>query len=212
MLPITAPLDAVRLQEGLAFLAVVDPDLGRVVAAHGPPSLRVAEAGFGGLLRSIVGQQLSIRAAHSIWQKLCLRVEPLTPEAFLAAEVEVLKAAGLSRAKILYSQALARAVVEGTLDFGRIAAMDDEAAIDELVKAKGIGRWTAEIYLMFALGRADIFPSADLGLMVAVQSLKGLARRPTPKEMIEIGLAWRPWRSVATLVLWHYRHAMPDWG
>jgi DNA-3-methyladenine glycosylase II len=205
-------LDISRLSEGVERLSGCDEHLAHAVRTCGIPPLRNVEPGFPALLRSIVGQQVSIRAAASIWQKLLQSTDPLSPETFLAAGDEALRAAGLSGQKIRYGQALAAAVLDGTLNLAAIPEMSDEEAIAELIKAKGIGRWTAEIYLMFALGRADILPSSDLGLIVAAQALKGLADRPTPPQLAEMALAWRPWRSVASLILWHYRHAMPEFG
>lgn len=200
------------LSEGLAHLRAADPDMGRAVDLCGAPPLRTSEPGFATLLRSIVGQQVSVHAARSIWNKLAAAVDPLTPELFLAAGETALRQAGLSGQKIRYGIGLAADVAEGRLDFDAVHAMEDEAAILELSKAKGIGRWTAEIYLMFAVGRTDIMPANDLGLIVAAQHLKGLRSRPEPKKLLKLAEAWRPWRSVASLVLWHYRHNMPDWS
>lgn len=203
-------LDAALLAEGIAYLSSLDEDLARAVGDYGTPPLRSAEAGFATLLRSIIGQQVSIHAARAIWQRLSLLADPLTPEAFLALDETQLRGAGFSGQKIRYGQSLAAAIAGGHLDLAAIHQMADEEAIVELVKGKGIGRWTAEIYLMFALGRADILPAADLGLITALQSLKGLNERPTPRQMLELAEPWRPWRSVASLILWHYRHNMPD--
>jgi DNA-3-methyladenine glycosylase II len=200
------------LADGIAHLCQADPDFARVVRDHGVPAMREGAPGFATLLRSIVGQQLSVLAARSIWNKLIAALDPLCPETMLAASDETLRAAGLSGQKMRYGRALALAVAERTVDLDAIQAMTDEDAIAELIKAPGIGRWTAEIYLMFALRRPDILPSADLGLIVAAQALKGLPARPKPGEMIALGETWRPWRSVASLLLWHYRHNMPDWS
>ncbi|MGE0153444.1 MAG: DNA-3-methyladenine glycosylase [Reyranellaceae bacterium] len=200
------------LKEGAAHLAKIDPDLARALEQCGLPALRSAEPGFATLLRSIVGQQVSVHAARAIWEKLALLVDPLTPENLLAAGEPVLRQAGFSGQKIRYGLALAADVVERRLDLEALHVLDDEAAIAELVKAKGIGRWTAEIYLMFALGRHDIMPGADVGLWVALQHLKRLRQRPDAARLIKVAEAWRPWRSVAALTLWHYRRNMPDWA
>jgi DNA-3-methyladenine glycosylase II len=201
-------LDPERLVDGIGFLCGCDPHLARAIEAYGAPALREVEPGFPALLRSIVGQQVSVHAARAIWDRLIGLTGPLTPQSFLAAGTEALRAVGFSGQKIRYGQSLAGAILDGTLDLVAISGMSDDEAIGELVKAKGIGRWTAEIYLMFALGRADVLPSSDIGLIVAAQSLMGLAERPTPMQMAEISQAWRPWRSVASLILWHYRHMM----
>ncbi len=205
-------LNARSLKEGAAHLAQIDPDLARALAQCGVPPLRSAEPGFATLLRSIVGQQVSVHSARAIWEKLALLVDPLTPEALLAAGEPVLRQAGFSGQKIRYGLALAADVAAGRVDLGALQAMEDEIAIAELVKAKGIGRWTAEIYLMFALGRHDIMPGADVGLWVALQHLKSLPTRPDAKRLLQTAEAWRPWRSVAALTLWHYRRNMPDWA
>jgi DNA-3-methyladenine glycosylase II len=205
-------LDAAGLAAGIAYLSGVDDDLARAVETYGFPPLRESVPGLASLLRSIVAQQVSIHAARSIWQRLVTLVDPLTPEGLLAVGADALRGVGLSGQKIRYAQSLAAAVVDGSLDFAAISEMGDEEAIVELVKAKGVGRWTAEIYLMFALRRTDIFPAADLGLIVAAQALKGLDQRPTPRQLAELAEPWRPWRSAASHILWHYRHNMPDMG
>jgi DNA-3-methyladenine glycosylase II len=203
-------LDAGSLNDGIGYLCGCDAHLAKVIETCGSPPLRDAEPGFPALLRSIVAQQVSTHAARSIWNRLLSLSGSLSPESFLAAGTDALRAAGLSGQKIRYGQALAAAVLEGSLNLSALPAMSDEEAIAELVKAKGIGRWTAEIYLMFALGRPDVLPSSDLGLIVAAQSLKGLVDRPTPGQLAEMALAWRPWRSVASLILWHYHHNIPN--
>ena len=200
------------LREGAAHLATIDPDLARALEQCGLPPLRNAEPGFATLLRSIVGQQVSVHAARAIWERLAALIDPLTPEALLAAGEPALRQAGFSGQKIRYGLALATDIAEGRVDLVAVQQMDDEAAIAELVKAKGIGRWTAEIYLMFALGRHDIMPGADLGLMVAAQHLKRLRKRPDSQRLLRLAEPWRPWRTVAALMLWHYRRNMPDWA
>jgi DNA-3-methyladenine glycosylase II len=205
-------LNTRSLKQGVAHLASIDADLARAVAQCGLPPLRSAEPGFATLLRSIVGQQVSVHSARAIWDKLAVLVDPLTPENLLAAGEPVLRQAGFSGQKIRYGLALASDIVEGRVDLEALHEMEDESAIAELVKLKGIGRWTAEIYLMFALGRHDIMPGADLGLWVALQNLKGLRKRPDANKLLKVAEAWRPWRSVAALTLWHYRRNMPDWA
>jgi DNA-3-methyladenine glycosylase II len=136
----------------------------------------------------------------------------MEPAAFLALSDEQLRAVGLSGAKMRYGRSLASDIAEGRIDFTNLDQLDDEAAIAMLTQAKGIGRWTAEIYLMFAHGRPDIMPGLDLGLVIAAQHLKKLRKRPDAKRLIKIAEPWRPWRSAAALLLWHYRRNMPDWS
>jgi len=201
-----------RMAEGLAHLAAVDPDLARALKECGAPPMRTSDPGFATLLRSIMGQQVSVHAARSIWEKLNRLVSPMTPENMMLASDATLREAGLSGQKARYAKALAADIVEKRLDFDGVHLMEDEHAIAELSKALGVGRWTAEIYLMFALGRVDIMPGNDLGLITAAGHLKGLRKRHDEKKLRRMAEAWKPWRSVASLVLWHYRHNMPDWS
>jgi DNA-3-methyladenine glycosylase II len=205
-------LDAANLKKAMRHLAKVDPDFARVLKEVGHPELREVPSGFGGLMRSIVGQQVSVHAARSIWLRLEAAVPSMEPADFLALGDEQLRAVGLSAAKMKYGRSLATDIVEGRIDFAALAELEDEAAIAMLTQAKGIGRWTAEIYLMFAHGRPDIMPGLDLGLVVAAQHLKKLRKRPDAKRLIKMAEAWRPWRSAAALLLWHYRRNMPDWS
>ncbi|MSP76455.1 MAG: DNA-3-methyladenine glycosylase 2 family protein [Rhodospirillaceae bacterium] len=196
----------------MRHLARVDPDFARVLKDVGHPVRREMPMGFGGLMRSIVGQQVSVHAARSIWLRLEAAVPSMEPAEFLAQNDEQLRAVGLSGAKVRYGRSLAADVAGGRIDFTALDDLDDAAAIAMLTQAKGIGPWTAEIYLMFAHGRPDIMPGLDLGLVVAAQHLKRLRKRPDAKRLLKIAEAWRPWRSAAALLLWHYRRSMPDWG
>jgi len=153
-----------------------------------------------------------VHAARSIWLRLEAAVPAMEPAEFLKLTDEQLRAVGLSNAKMRYGRALASDIVEGRIDFAALAELDDAAAIAMLTQAKGIGPWTAEIYLMFAHGRPDIMPGLDLGLVIAAQHLKKLRKRPDAKRLLKIAEAWRPWRSAAALLLWHYRRNMPDWS
>ncbi len=135
---------------------------------------------------------------------------PLTPAVYRAASDEALRGCGLSRQKVTYSRSLAELVHSGEVPLGEIATMPDADAVAALVKIKGIGRWTAEVYLLFALGRRDIFPADDLGLIVGMQRLKNLRGRPKPKRMVALAEPWRPRRSAAAHLLWHYFHKTTD--
>ncbi len=205
-------LDAANLKKAMRHLARVDADFARAIKEVGHPQLRIVPSGFGGLMRSIVGQQVSVHAARSIWLRLEAAVPSLEPTAFLELDDGALRAVGLSKAKMKYGRSLASDVVEGRIDFAALDGLDDAAAIAMLTQAKGIGPWTAEIYLMFAHGRPDIMPGLDLGLLIAAQHLKRLRKRPDAKRLLKIAEPWRPWRSAAALLLWHYRRNMPDWS
>jgi DNA-3-methyladenine glycosylase II len=205
-------LDPANLKKAMRHLAKVDLDFARALKEVGHPELREVPRGFGGLMRSIVGQQVSVHAARSIWLRLEALLPSMEPAAFLALGDEQLRAVGLSGAKMKYGRSLASDIVAGRIDFDALHELDDTAAIAMLTQAKGIGPWTAEIYLMFAHGRPDIMPGLDLGLVVAAQHLKKLRKRPDAKRLLKIAEAWRPWRSAAALLLWHYRRNMPDWS
>lgn len=186
-----------------------DPAFAKAFAACGLPPQRVREPGFASLARIIVGQQVSTASAVALWNRLTAGIDPLTPEAVIQRSEDELRALGLSRQKAAYMLGLAREIVEGRLDFERIHAMDDESAIVEIMKIKGLGRWSAEIYLLFSLERPDIWPAGDLALQIAVQRLRGLRKRPDPARMYKLAECWRPYRGAAAHFLWHYYHKAP---
>lgn len=195
------------LAEGLAALAAADRDVARALDEAGPPTLRRREAGFEALLGAIVSQQISKAAAATVWERLTKAAGSIAPEAVLALNDDALRAAGLSRQKAAYARGLAEAVVSGSIDLGGLRERPDEEVVAELVRLKGIGRWSAEIYLLFALGRPDAFPADDLALMIGAQRLRRLDERPNRTALMEIAEAWRPWRGPAALLLWHYYSA-----
>jgi DNA-3-methyladenine glycosylase II len=197
------------LKLGLDELAGRDPDIARVYAEVGLPPTRRRPADFATLLGIICAQQLSRASADAILGRLNGAARPLEPATFLALDDQTLRRIGFSRQKIAYGRALAADIAEGRLDLGRLGRLDDEAAITELTKVKGIGRWSAEVYLMFALGRADLWPVDDLAVVTALGRFKGLPERPTRAQALEIGEAWRPWRSAAARLLWHYYRTTP---
>jgi DNA-3-methyladenine glycosylase II len=162
------------------------------------------EPGFPTLVHIILEQQVSLASARAAYDRLLLAASPLTPERFLQLDDARLRAIGFSRQKAAYGRHLARAILDGRLDLVALEAMDDEAARSALTEIKGIGPWTANIYLLMALRRPDIWPSGDLALAVAVQMVKRLDARPTPDEMEAYGEHWRPWRAAAARLLWHY--------
>ncbi len=197
------------LREALDTLAERDPRIGAALARAGYPEPRISERGYITLLRAIVGQQVSIKAAASMWTKLQAAVgERVEPAAILAASDEALRGVGLSRQKASYARSLAEEVVSGRLDFDNLPADDDEA-VAELVRVKGIGRWTAEVYLLFAEGRLDIWPAGDLAVQIEVGRIMGLDDRPTEKTVRELAEAWRPHRGAAAIFAWHHRHVVP---
>jgi DNA-3-methyladenine glycosylase II len=164
---------------------------------------------FSTLARSIVGQQISVKAAQSVWDKLSGRLVAVTPPSVCRARLSTLRACGLSGQKASYLKDLARKLLDGTLDAARWTALEDEILIAELTQVKGIGRWTAEMFLMFYLARPDVLPLADLGLQRAMRLNYNRGRPLTPARMRKIGAAWAPWRSVATWYLWRSLDPVP---
>ncbi|WHO39889.1 DNA-3-methyladenine glycosylase [Sphingobium sp. AP49] len=195
---------AEELRISLDIIAAAEPGFGAVIARVGYPAPRVREPGYETLLRTIVGQQVSVAAAASVWRKLEAELgEGCTPEALLARDFDSLRACGLSRQKQGYARSLAELVVAGALDLHALPR-DDETAIAQLVQIKGIGRWSAEIYLLFAEGRPDIWPAGDLAVQIAVGRILGLAERPSEKLTRTLAEAWRPHRSAAAIMAWHH--------
>lgn len=169
----------------------------------GLPPMRLREPGFEGLARIIVGQQVSVASANAIWSRFETTVQPMTTERLRLMSDEALQGAGLSRPKIRTFRAIANAV-PGELDFARLTAFTDEDVHAALTSISGIGPWTADVYLLFCLGRADAFAAGDLALQVAAQHAFQLDRRPAPMELAEMAETWRPWRGVAARLLWTY--------
>jgi DNA-3-methyladenine glycosylase II len=195
--------DADDIDEALAALLAADPRLAAVLAVAGEVPLRRRPGGFAGLARIVAAQQISDAAADAIWARLTAEIDPLTPAAFLDAGEEALRAAGLSRPKIRTLTGIARACSDG-FDPGRLHALPPEEAIAEMVALHGVGRWTAEIYLVFCCGHPDIFPAGDLALQSAVGTAFGPNERLTEKELRVIAAAWSPWRAVAARLFWAY--------
>lgn len=185
--------------EGAAHLAAMEPRFARALELTGPLPLRRREDGFATLFSAIVSQQVSTQAATAIWNRL-LAIEAHTAEGVLAATDEMLRAAGLSRQKIAYG----RAIAGSGLDFPALRTMPDAEVVAELVRVRGVGIWTAEIYAMVSLGRADVFAPGDLALQEAAARLFDLPARPREKELRAMAEAWTPWRAVAARLLWAY--------
>lgn len=193
---ILSPDDPVSVQ-----LAAVDPQLGDVIARVGRVEIPAPDDPFTELVGSIVGQQLSMKAANTIWKRVIAAASP-TPEGFASADPDVLRAAGLSRSKTGYVQGIARAVLSGDFDLEGLDALDDEQVIEELGRLRGVGRWTAEMFLLFALRRPDVLALDDLGVRGSAGKMAGLGRPMTREELAVRGDLWRPHRSTASLWLW----------
>ena len=191
------------IQRDVEALASREPAFAKVVETHGVPEPRKSERGAQTLLRTIVGQQVSVAAARSMWAKLEASFgAPPDLNKLLAASDEELRAAGMSRQKSGYIRSLASLVISGELDLEHLPK-DDEEAIALLTKIKGIGRWSAEIYLLFAEGRGDVFPAGDLAVLVEIGRLMGLPEKPSEKQLRELAEAWRPYRGAAAVLAWH---------
>jgi DNA-3-methyladenine glycosylase II len=193
---------------GLKRLARADPDMGRILREAGPLPWRAREPGFSGLLSAIVGQQISAKAAAAIWGRVCVLDGCMEPTLFLDLDDACLRGAGLSRPKILHARAVAQAFCDGVLATKALAAMGDADAITAISGVRGLGLWSAEIYLLFALQRPDVFPAGDLALQAAAAHLKHLPERPTPKALRQMAETWQPHRGLAARLLWHWYHHM----
>ncbi|MEA3009408.1 MAG: DNA-3-methyladenine glycosylase [Sphingomonadales bacterium] len=198
-------ISAEDLRNSLDELGRREPRIAAALASAGYPEPRISVPGYETLLRAIVGQQVSVAAAASMWAKLTALVgDPPEPAALIAASDETLRSAGLSRQKASYARSLAEEVVSGRLDFAKLPA-DDEEAIAELVRVKGIGRWTAEVYLLFAEGRTDMWPAGDLAVQIETGRIMGLEGKPTEKHIRALAEAWRPHRGAFAIFTWHHR-------
>jgi DNA-3-methyladenine glycosylase II len=188
-------------------LIASDPDLAAIEVRAGLLPWRTRTPGFPGLLQAIIAQQISNQAAAAIWGRLRAVGGALEPAGMLALSDEALRAAGLSRPKIAHCRSLAAAFDDGTLRAEAIAAMDDEAAVAAIASVRGLGPWTAEVYLLFALGRPDVFPAGDIALQSSAAHLKGLPARPGPAVLRQMADTCRPARALAARLLWHHwRH------
>lgn len=197
-------LNEQSLTRGLKVVTRRDQNLDKIYRELGTPPMWHRGPGFATLLYIILEQQVSLASAKASFNRLLSMATPLTPQKFLELDDAALRLAGFSRQKISYGRGLAEAVVNGSLDLESLGELGDDAVKAELVKIKGIGHWTADIYLLMALLRPDAWPRGDLGLVIAVQEIKRLPARPTPDEMDAIGRQWQPWRAVAARLLWHY--------
>ncbi|MEZ5840085.1 MAG: DNA-3-methyladenine glycosylase 2 family protein [Hyphomicrobiales bacterium] len=193
--------------DGVRALLQLDPALGAVLEVAGPVPLRRSPAGFHGLARTIVAQQLSVASANAIRVRLEALIDPMTAAGFAGATDEALRACGLSRPKIRTLRAAAEAELAGSIRFSQLAAGEAEAARAALTAISGIGPWTADIFLLFSLGHADIFPAGDLALKNAVMDAFSLSKQPSTDELAGIAERWSPWRGVAACLFWAYYRA-----
>jgi DNA-3-methyladenine glycosylase II len=191
------------LLEATRELGAVDPDLAGIAARHGPPPLWGRDPGFETLVRIILEQQVSLRSAEAALGRLVDAAGAVDPGPIVDAGEDRLREAGLTRQKSRYIVGLARDVLDGRLDLAAIEATDDDGARTALTGVVGIGRWTADIYLLMALRRPDVWPTGDLALAGSMRRAKGLSALPTADEQLAIAEPWRPWRAVAARLLWH---------
>jgi DNA-3-methyladenine glycosylase II len=189
---------------GLKQLAQSDRDLAQILATLGNPPRWQREPGFPTLLQIILEQQVSLAAAKAVYQRLCKIVQPLTPENFLALDEIQLKTIGFSRQKISYGRALSEAIINQQINLDWLAEQKETIIRTQLKQIKGMGDWIIDNYLLMALQHSDVFPKGDLAIAIAVQKIKNLPTRPTPIQLELIAEAWKPWRAVATQILWHY--------
>ena len=185
------------IRDALDEVATRDADLAAALQEVGYPEPRNRAPGFAALINIIIGQQVSTHAAAAIRARLEAALDPLTPDV------------GFSARKVEYGRGLAQAIVDGTLKTERLAGLDDDEVAKTLTSIRGLGQWSADIYMLFALDRADAWPLGDLAIQVAVQKLKRMRKRPDPKRMTSVAKGWRPYRGVVALFLWHYYKGAP---
>jgi DNA-3-methyladenine glycosylase II len=200
--PVT-PLTRERFQAGLKILVDRDRDLARVVERCGPPPMWTRRPGFATLVRIILEQQVSLASAHAVYQRLTLVVSPFSAARFRQIDPALIQQAGLTRQKRAYCFHLAEAIAHRRLCLERLKRLADDDVRQALIQVKGIGPWTADIYLLMALRRPDIWPRGDLALKVAIQSVKHLPAVPSDAAFEAAGHPWRPWRAIAARILWH---------
>jgi DNA-3-methyladenine glycosylase II len=197
------PLTKETMQHGIEYLVEADADLARLVSRLGSPPLWARAPGFPTLVHIILEQQVSLASARAAYNKLAVAAGSLSPGRFLEFSDTELKGFGFSRQKTRYCRVLARAILNGDLDLTALEAETDQTVRAGLTAIKGIGPWTADIYLLMALLRPDVWPAGDLALAVSIQKIKGLPDRPDTAAMNRIASRWSPWRAVAARILWH---------
>jgi len=200
----TKRLTRQTFNKALTILADGDADLGGVIARFGKPPVWQRPAGFETLVLLILEQQVSLASAKAAFERLSAVAEELTPERLSDLTDEQFRGAGVSRQKTRYIRHLGECVLDRSLRIDRLSRMDDDDVRAHLTQVKGIGPWTAEVYLLMCLMRPDVWPVGDIALQAAAHEVKGLDARPAPDALTEIGERWRPWRSVAARILWHH--------
>ncbi len=195
--------------EGIRHLIAGEPDFARIIKFFGPPPPWRRHEGFSTLIRIILEQQVSLASARAAFERLAAAAGTVTPERLLRFDDRELKTIGFSRQKTAYGRYLAEAILSGVLDLRQLTELDDDTVRAALTAIKGIGNWTADIYLLMAMQRPDIWPRGDIALAAGYRSLKDLPTRPTSKEMEEISRSWRPYRSLAARLLWHLYLSCP---
>jgi DNA-3-methyladenine glycosylase II len=191
------------LAQAVRILGRRDRDLGRLVRRFGPPPMWGRRPGFASLVHIILEQQVSLASARAAFTRLRAAIAPVTPRRLLALDDTQLKTIGFSRQKTVYARHLARALIDGQLRLADLPGLPDESVRITLTQLKGVGDWTAAIYLLMCLRRPDVWPNGDLALVAAAQKAKGLPIRPGPEDLADMAEGWRPWRSVAARILWH---------
>ena len=202
-------MDQFAIEKALAELAAADPDVAAAIDLVGLPPPRNRPQGFETMLAIIISQQISTAAANTILDRVSILMPQITPAALLGIDDQQLRTAGMSYRKIEYARGLARAIRDGSFPIDSLPSMHDREAIATITSLRGFGRWSAEIYLMFCLGRKDIFPGDDLALLLALGRLKRLQARPTAAQARQMVARWSPWRSAGALLLWHYYRRAP---
>ena len=193
-----------RLLDGVDALSAADPDLAAVVTRFGPPPLWARRTGFTTLVQIILEQQVSLASGRATFGRLRDAWGEVTPGRFATLTTAQVRSAGVTRQKTSYCLGIARQIVDGRLDLRRLGQADDDAARRSLVEIRGVGPWTADIYLLMALGRPDVWPEGDLALATAAHQVKRLRRRPDTERLRRLATSWAPWRAVAARILWHH--------
>ena len=196
--------DLADVERGLGELLCLDPRLEPIASAAGPLPLRLAEPGFEGLAHIVVSQMVSRASAEALWRRITVAIRPLSAEAYLMLDEETVASFGLSRAKAATLRLIAENVAQGEIDLEAIPRLPPQDALSALTRLRGIGPWTAEVYLMFCGGHADIFPAGDVALRAAVGSALGYEVRPDVAAVQDLARVWSPWRSVAARLFWAY--------